>query len=93
LREDPEVTAKFEKQSESMARLARFETPGAELSLDGVGSLERELKQNPENMSAREKLLDFYRWTGKNAQPWNENVAARRRHALWLVEHHRRVFW
>lgn len=62
--------------------------PGTPTSLDEAAALERELTRNPENWATREKLLDFYRWTGKNAQPWNDNVAARRRHALWLVEHH-----
>ena len=57
-------------------------------SPDQVANLEAILARNPEDVAAREKLLVFYHWTGKNTQDWNENVAARRRHALWLTEHH-----
>ena len=87
LREDPEVAAKVKKETDLMARMTG-PRPGTPTSLDEAAALERELTRNPENWATREKLLDFYRWTGKNAQTWNDNVAARRRHALWLVEHH-----
>ena len=84
LREDPELAAQLKLQADRQA----FDQQAQAMTLEEAGTLERALEQNPEDMVAREKLLTFYRWTGKNQQPWNANVAARRRHALWLIRHH-----
>ena len=87
LRENPEVAANVKKEMELMARFGE-PRPGTPTSIEEAAALERQLTRNPEDSVTREMLLSFYQWTGKNTQPWNDNVAARRRHALWLVEHH-----
>jgi len=84
LREDPVVAAKMK---ENLDRNKAYRAD-REMTLEQASALEKTLEQNPEDMATRGRLLNFYTWTGKNTQPWNDNVAARRRHALWLVEHH-----
>jgi beta-lactamase regulating signal transducer with metallopeptidase domain len=84
LREDPDLAARLKVDADRSARYRAAE----QMTLEQAAALEKELEKNPEDVATREKLLTFYRWTGKNAQPWADNVAARRRHALWLVEHH-----
>jgi len=84
LREDPELAVKMK------ANLDRNRDYWAsrEMTLEGAAALEKALERNPEDEATRAQLLNFYTWTGKNKQSWNDNVAARRRHALWLVDHH-----
>jgi beta-lactamase regulating signal transducer with metallopeptidase domain len=84
LREDPDVAARFKAN----AQRADARRAAQQMTVAEGAALEKMLEQNPEDMAIREKLLAFYRWTGRNTQPWNDNIAARRRHALWLVEHH-----
>jgi hypothetical protein len=84
LREDPALAAKLKAATN---RSLEYRA-AAQMTLEQAAALEQTLEQNPEDTATRTKLLDFYRWTGKNTQPWKDNVAARRRHALWLVEHH-----
>jgi hypothetical protein len=47
-----------------------------------VETLEGKLKRNPDDYTARRKLLVFY------GPDFTGNVTARRRHILWLIEHH-----
>lgn len=84
LQEDPALAAELNTRQER----SEFYTAAQKMTPAEAAALEETLSRNPEDMAAREKLLVFYRWTGKNTQDWNDNVAARRRHALWLVEHH-----
>ncbi len=84
LRENPEIAAQEKAHQERTA----FYQSARDMTADQAAALERELEQDPESTPTREKLLTYYTWTGKNTQPWDENVAARRRHALWLVERH-----
>lgn len=84
LREDPVVAARLKANAQRMENARSAE----QMTLDEAASLEDALKKNPEDMATREKLLMFYRWTGRNRQPWADNVAARKRHALWLVRNH-----
>jgi len=60
---------------------------GANLSRGGALELEAGLEKNPEDLNARAKLLGYYwyQWM----QPGEAAAkAARRRHILWLIEHH-----
>ena len=84
LRENPELAAtlKERQQRAESYEAARRMTP------EEVAALEGTLQQNPEDTATRDKLLTYYAWTGDNKQRWDENVAARRRHAVWLVENH-----
>ena len=84
LRENPEIAAQERASQERTA----FYQSARDMTAEQAAALERELERDPENTLTREKLLTYYTWTGRNTQPWNENVAARRRHALWLAEHH-----
>jgi hypothetical protein len=60
---------------------------GATLSLGSAQDLEAALEGNPEDLAARAKLLGFYyyQWMRPGEA---ESKAARRRHILWLIEHH-----
>src|SRR5256885_16976573 len=60
---------------------------GANLSRGAAQELEAQLEKNPEDLTARAKLLGYYwyQWM----QPGEAAAkAARRRHILWLIEHH-----
>src|SRR2546426_11358595 len=60
---------------------------GANLSPASAQELETQLSNNPEDLSARAKLLGYYwyQWM----RPGEEAAkAARRRHIFWLIEHH-----
>jgi len=83
LREDPKLAALLNGNA---ARVAAYDA-ARNMTAGQAAELEKALEQNPEDEKARQTLLTYYAWTGRNTQPWNENVAARRRHALWLVEH------
>jgi beta-lactamase regulating signal transducer with metallopeptidase domain len=84
LREDPELAAKMKADVDRN----RDYWAAQDMTLEQAAALEKTLEQNPEDEVTRGRLLNFYTWTGKNKQSWNDNVAARRRHALWLVDHH-----
>jgi len=60
---------------------------GANLSPAAAQELEAQLSTNPEDLNARAKLLGYYwyQWM----RPGEEAAkAARRRHILWLIDHH-----
>ena len=60
---------------------------GANLSSDAAQALETELEKTPEDLAARAQLLGFYyyQWMKPGEAA---SRAARRRHILWLIEHH-----
>src|SRR5262245_25607214 len=53
-----------------------------QMTTDDAAELEAQLKKNPEDLDARQTLLVFY------GPDFTGNVAARRPHILWLIEHH-----
>ena len=57
------------------------------MTAEQVAALESSLQKNPEDLEARKKLLVFYRLAWQKAVGWDEAVAARRRHVLWIIEH------
>jgi hypothetical protein len=60
---------------------------GANINRAAALELEAQLEKNPEDLTARAKLLGYYwyQWM----QPGEAAAkAARRRHILWLIEHH-----
>jgi hypothetical protein len=75
-----------EKGNASYPQLAR---QGYALSLAEAEGLESLLKNSPDDLAARTKILGFYfrggavRLYGRDA-----TIAGRRRHILWLIEHH-----
>ena len=84
LKEDPQLAKELAERN----RRGELYDAARRMTVVEAAALETTLAANPEDAATRERLLMFYQWTGKNAQPWNDNVRARRRHALWLTEHH-----
>jgi hypothetical protein len=60
---------------------------GANLGSDAAEALEAQLEKSPEDVAARAQLLGFYyyQWMKPGEAAAR---AARRRHILWLIEHH-----
>ena len=60
---------------------------GANLGAAAAQELEAQLEKAPEDLAARTKLLGYYYYAWM--QPGEEAAkAARRKHILWLIEHH-----
>src|SRR5882724_2512591 len=60
---------------------------GAKLSRAAAQELETQIEKNPEDLTARAKLLGYY-WYQWMQPGEAATKAARRRHVLWLIEHH-----
>jgi len=65
----------------------QFVQMGAAMSQSAAQDLEAQLERNPEDLAARARLLGFYyyQWMKPGAAVAK---ASRRRHILWLIEHH-----
>ena len=68
-------------------------TSPAELARDGYGltrneaeAIEASLKDNPDVLAARTRLLGFYFRGATRVYPREVTIEARRRHILWLIE-------
>jgi beta-lactamase regulating signal transducer with metallopeptidase domain len=85
---DPQIAATIAKQTADRTAERKLYADGRAMTLQQVAEAEATLVKNPEDLDMRKKLLAFYQWTGKNTISWDEDVAAKRRHALWLIEHH-----
>jgi|SRR5579872_6158154 len=60
---------------------------GSNLGLGAAQELEAQLEKNPEDLSARAKLIGYYYYQWM--QPGEAAAkAGRRKHILWLIEHH-----
>lgn len=59
-----------------------------DLDAQGAADLEASLNKNPEDLAARRILLRFYAQRGSQLLGAEKARAARRRHILWLIEHH-----
>jgi len=84
LKADPQLAKELAERN----RRGEFYDAARRMTVPEAAALETTLAAHPEDTVTRERLLIFYQWTGRNTQDWNDNVAARRRHALWLTEHH-----
>jgi hypothetical protein len=86
LEPDPKLAAQWAKQKTRAAEVKAAQ----DLTAAEVAALEAALAKRPEDTDAREKLRVFYNIGDRAhvAVSWNAKVAARRRHILWLVEHH-----
>jgi len=83
LNPNPEISARLQRERESTA----FYNAAKSMTAQQAADLEAVLQKDPENPDARKKLGIFYRASGQATIGWNETVAARRRHILWLIEH------
>ena len=61
---------------------------GRQLTAEAARSLEDQLNNNPEDLDARARLLGYYFTMAKSRIGVEATVIARRRHILWLIEHH-----
>src|SRR5256885_10624638 len=60
---------------------------GSKLGPAAAQELEGQVENNPEDLSARTKLIGYYYYQWM--QPGEEGAkAGRRKHILWLIEHH-----
>ena len=60
---------------------------GYKLGKADAEKLEASLVANPDDLEARTRLLGYY-WRGARYETPETKIAARRRHILWLIEHH-----
>jgi tetratricopeptide (TPR) repeat protein len=67
------------------AQLAR---EGRTLSVAQVNDLETRLTTNPEDLAARTRLLGYYFASAQRVVGADATRAARRRHIVWMIEHH-----
>jgi beta-lactamase regulating signal transducer with metallopeptidase domain len=84
LRPDPRVSADMARDHE---REAAFDAAAA-LTAPQVAALEAAVQKNPDDLPALRQLGIFYRFSGPKVVGWDATVAARRRHIVWLIEHH-----
>jgi hypothetical protein len=84
LEPDPQLTEQWARQKASSDEYKAAEA----MTAAQVAEAEALLQKNPEDRETRRTLQVFYRFGSEKAIGWNERVAARRRHILWLVEHH-----
>jgi len=70
------------------SKLAPLVYEGRQLTAEQATALEEQLKTNPEDLATRTRLLGYYFTIAKNQIGVPATIAARRRHILWLVEHH-----
>jgi beta-lactamase regulating signal transducer with metallopeptidase domain len=81
---DPELTRSMADQQyeEQLWKAAEA------LTKEQAETLERAVAANPKDFDTRKKLLIFYRVSGQKVLGWNEMIARRRPHLLWLIEHY-----
>jgi hypothetical protein len=84
LRDDPEVAARMaaQQKTEESYRLAQS------MTREQVEALESALEANPTDVEGWRKLKIFYQSSGQKVFGWDEMVARRRPHVLWLIDNH-----
>jgi len=70
------------------ATAARLASEGRRLSAEQVKALEGRLKNTPDDLPVRARLLGYYFGTAIRVEGPEATRAARRRHILWVIEHH-----
>ncbi|HTL03306.1 MAG TPA: M56 family metallopeptidase [Vicinamibacterales bacterium] len=81
---NPEMTANLAQRQADQKVYDSAKAMGAQQEAD----LDAAWKKNPEDLEKLRTLLSFYQTNGQQALGWNEMIAARRSHLLWLIEHH-----
>jgi hypothetical protein len=84
LKEDPEIAGRLARQRKA----TEDHKAATSMTVDEVNRLEASLETNPEDMEIRRRLWQFYQSSGSKVLGWNQMIAARRRHLLWIIEHH-----
>ena len=84
LQPDAELAAQLEKRKADKA----FYQSAENMTAAQVDALEASLDRTPEDFDALRKLRHFYQVSGQKVFGWNEMVARRRPHILWMIEQH-----
>ena len=84
LREDPEVTAQMAAQHKAEESYRSAQS----MTREQVDALESALKANRTDFDGWRRLKIFYQSSGQNVFGWDEMVARRRPHVLWLIDNH-----
>ncbi|MGA7325315.1 MAG: hypothetical protein WBX25_12700 [Rhodomicrobium sp.] len=74
-------------QEDNTARAAKLLREGRRLLKSDVEQLESSLKDHPDAIEARTRLLGFYFHSALPVYGREATIEARRRHILWLIEH------
>lgn len=69
-----------------MAQAANLKV-NQQISAEDAAALEEQLKTTPDNLAAREKLIDYYFQAGITS-PAPNLEQKRQQHVLWVIEHH-----
>ncbi len=84
LRPDPENSAWMARQKADR----EFNQAASNMSAAEVGSIEDHLRNNPEDMDARKKLMIFYQTSGRKVLGDEKTTAGFWAQRLWCIEHH-----
>ena len=84
LQPDPTLAEELARQKERSA----FHERARNLSAAEVDVLERSLTRTAADLETVRTLQTFYQQSGQKVFGWNEMIARRRPHILWLIEHH-----
>jgi tetratricopeptide (TPR) repeat protein len=67
---------------------AQFHDSAANMGRARAEDIERFLQENPDDLLSHKRLLIFYTENGTRFYDPKVALAARRRHVLWMIEHH-----
>jgi beta-lactamase regulating signal transducer with metallopeptidase domain len=84
LQPDPAIAEELAKQNERSA----FHERARNLTAAEVDALEKSLTRTTADLEVLRTLHTFYQSSGQKVFGWNEMIARRRPHILWLIEHH-----
>jgi beta-lactamase regulating signal transducer with metallopeptidase domain len=84
LKPNPEYTATVER---SRSQAESFKA-ARELTAEQVAGLEAAVRQNPEDLESRRKLMIFYQSSGRKVLGDQKTIAGFWPHKLWLIQHH-----
>ena len=73
-------------QSPGVTSPAKLARDGYALTRSEAEDIESSLKNKPDDLAARTKLLGFYFRGAMRVYPRDVTIEARRRHILWLIE-------
>jgi tetratricopeptide (TPR) repeat protein len=83
-----ENPVEVEERHSQIANLALVLRDGRKLSAQEAERLEQSLEREPEDLASRARLLAYYFSGSIKDRGAEAKIAARRRHILWLVQHH-----
>ncbi|HTX37666.1 MAG TPA: M56 family metallopeptidase [Bryobacteraceae bacterium] len=84
LKPDPQYTATLAKQKAD----ADLNRAAREMDARQVADLEALVRQNPEDLEARRKLMIFYQTSGRRVLGDQKTATAFWSHKLWCIQHH-----